>query len=112
MEIVPEVKEYARELAYDYGLPNDAWGIGVDLIAYRDGDDGIGWHADDTQGTWDVGREEECTRASTVPRRFFFHAFMLINIFRDLCFAKANRSLCAWSSMPPANRGRYTSDRI
>lgn len=70
MEIVPEVKEYARELAYDYGLPNDAWGIGVDLIAYRDGEDGIGWHADDTQGTWDVRRNARAR--PRCPAVFFF----------------------------------------
>jgi hypothetical protein len=33
-----------------YKLPHDQWGIGVDLIVYKDGEDSIGWHADDTQG--------------------------------------------------------------
>jgi hypothetical protein len=50
IELVPEVASYAREVAGLYGLPGDRWGIGVDLIAYRDGEDSIGWHADDTQG--------------------------------------------------------------
>ncbi|KAL3791788.1 hypothetical protein ACHAW5_009421 [Stephanodiscus triporus] len=50
IDIVPDVSAYASELASEYGLPYDRWGIGVDLIAYRDGEDGIGWHADDTQG--------------------------------------------------------------
>jgi len=52
IELVPEVASYAREVAGLYGLPGDRWGIGVDLIAYRDGEDSIGWHADDTQGNW------------------------------------------------------------
>ena len=47
---VPEVASYAKELARYYNLPNDEWDIGVDMIAYRDGEDSIGWHSDDTQG--------------------------------------------------------------
>ena len=50
IDLVPEVASYAREVAGLYGLPDERWGIGVDLIAYRDGEDSIGWHADDTQG--------------------------------------------------------------
>lgn len=50
IDLVPEVASYARELAALYDLPDDRWDIGVDLIAYRDGEDSIGWHADDTQG--------------------------------------------------------------
>ena len=50
IDLVPEVASYAKELARYYRLPQDEWDIGVDLIVYRDGDDSIGWHADDTQG--------------------------------------------------------------
>jgi hypothetical protein len=50
IHFVPEVATYATELAKVYQLPQDQWDIGVDLIIYRDGDDSIGWHADDTQG--------------------------------------------------------------
>lgn len=53
IDLVPEVANYARELARQYNLPNDEWGIGVDLIIYKDGEDSIGWHADDTQGELD-----------------------------------------------------------
>ena len=49
IDLVPEVASYAKELAKMYNLPNEQWDIGVDLIVYRDGDDSIGWHADDTQ---------------------------------------------------------------
>lgn len=47
---VPEVASYAEELARRYNLPLNQWDIGVDMIAYKDGGDSIGWHADDTQG--------------------------------------------------------------
>ena len=50
INVVPEVASYATELAKVYKLPHNQWDIGVDLIIYRDGDDSIGWHADDTQG--------------------------------------------------------------
>ena len=50
MDLVPEVASYAEELAKHYKLPQNQWNIGVDLIAYKDGEDSIGWHADDTQG--------------------------------------------------------------
>jgi len=48
IDLVPEVASYAEELARTYNLPH--WDIGVDMIAYKDGGDSIGWHADDTQG--------------------------------------------------------------
>jgi alkylated DNA repair dioxygenase AlkB len=48
IDLVPEVASYAEELATRYNLPR--WDIGVDMIAYKDGGDSIGWHADDTQG--------------------------------------------------------------
>jgi alkylated DNA repair dioxygenase AlkB len=47
---VPEVENYAEELARMYNLPLNQWDIGVDMILYKDGGDSIGWHADDTQG--------------------------------------------------------------
>ena len=50
IECVPEVGSCAKDLARMYKLPHDQWGIGVDLIVYKDGEDSIGWHADDTQG--------------------------------------------------------------
>lgn len=45
IHLIPEVADYASELAKNYKLPNNEWDIGVDLIVYRDGDDSIGWHA-------------------------------------------------------------------
>lgn len=50
LDLVPEVANYAEELARHYKLPDNQWDIGVDLIVYKDGEDSIGWHADDTQG--------------------------------------------------------------
>ena len=50
IELVSEVANYANELAKGYNLPENQWDIGVDMIVYRDGDDSIGWHADDSQG--------------------------------------------------------------
>ncbi|KAL9187368.1 hypothetical protein ACHAXT_001471 [Thalassiosira profunda] len=50
IDLVPEVASYAKELARSYRLPQDQWNIGVDMIVYRDGNDSIGWHADDSQG--------------------------------------------------------------
>lgn len=35
IDLVPEVAEYARELAKRYDLPMDQWDIGVDMIVYR-----------------------------------------------------------------------------
>mmetsp|Transcript_17218 Transcript_17218/g.49908 ORF Transcript_17218/g.49908 Transcript_17218/m.49908 type:complete len:1249 (-) Transcript_17218:777-4523(-) len=46
---VPEVAQLSDQLATLYELPRKQWSIGVDLIIYRDGNDGIAWHADDTQ---------------------------------------------------------------
>ena len=48
INLVPEVASYAEDLARTYNLSQ--WDIGVDMIAYKDGGDSIGWHADDTQG--------------------------------------------------------------
>jgi len=35
IDLVPEVAEYARELAKKYNLPMDQWDIGVDMIVYK-----------------------------------------------------------------------------
>ena len=35
IDLVPEVAEYARELAKKYNLPMNQWDIGVDMIVYR-----------------------------------------------------------------------------
>ena len=40
----------ATELAAVYEFPNQEWNIGCDAIVYRNGNDNIGWHSDDTQG--------------------------------------------------------------
>ena len=48
ISLVPEVASYAEELAEKYNLQH--WDIGVDMIIYKDGNDSIGWHSDDTQG--------------------------------------------------------------
>ena len=44
------IESLAFDLAQRFNIPNNKWGIGVDLIIYRNGKDSIGWHADDTQG--------------------------------------------------------------
>ena len=45
---VPEFEEAAGKYAGMFGLPENRFNIGVDLICYRDGRDSIGWHSDDT----------------------------------------------------------------
>ena len=47
---VPSVKELADDIGRYVGLPQFEWNIGVDVMVYRDGNDRIDWHADDTQG--------------------------------------------------------------
>ncbi len=47
--IVPQVQHYAKLLASKYDLPNHQWGIVVEAIMYRDGNDGVGWHCDNNQ---------------------------------------------------------------
>ena len=47
--IVPQVHHYAKLLASKYDLPNHQWGIGVEAIMYRDGNDGVGWHCENNQ---------------------------------------------------------------
>ena len=47
--IVPQVQHCAKLLASKYDLPNHQWGIGVEDIMYRDGNDGVGWHCDNNQ---------------------------------------------------------------
>jgi alkylated DNA repair dioxygenase AlkB len=50
LSLFPPVHGLAQNLAELYRLPNNEWNIGVDLVCYRDGDDHIGWHADDKLG--------------------------------------------------------------
>ena len=50
LDQVPEVEGLANRLAKLYGI--SCWNTGVDVIAYKDGEDRIGWHADDTQGVF------------------------------------------------------------
>ena len=45
----PEFESLSVELAAATGLPDNEWNIGCDAIVYRNGNDHIGWHADDTQ---------------------------------------------------------------
>ena len=46
----PVIESFASEMAKKLHIPNQEWNIGVDVILYRNGNDRIGWHADDTQG--------------------------------------------------------------
>lgn len=48
LDQVPEVERLAERLAKLHGI--NEWNTGVDMIAYKDGEDRMGWHADDTQG--------------------------------------------------------------
>jgi len=44
----PAVADLARKTSAAF---EDAdWNVGVDVVCYRDGQDSVGWHADDTQG--------------------------------------------------------------
>jgi hypothetical protein len=52
LDQVPEVEQLANRLASLYGVTE--WNTGVDMIAYKDGEDRMGWHADDTQGMFVV----------------------------------------------------------
>ena len=46
----PAFEALSTELAAAYEFPNQEWNIGCDAIVYRNGNDNIGWHSDDTQG--------------------------------------------------------------
>ena len=46
----PVFEALSTELAAVYEFPNHEWNIGCDAIVYRNGNDNIGWHSDDTQG--------------------------------------------------------------
>ncbi len=41
IDIVLQVHHYAKLLASKYDLPNHQWGIDVEAIMYRDGNDGV-----------------------------------------------------------------------
>jgi alkylated DNA repair dioxygenase AlkB len=45
---LPKIHEFAKERAMDHKIQK--WNIGADLVCYRDGQDGIGWHRDSSQG--------------------------------------------------------------
>jgi len=45
---LPKIYQLSQKLAEQLGIEH-GWNIGADLLAYRDGNDSINWHADDTQ---------------------------------------------------------------
>ena len=47
---LPSVSELGDEIARYVGLSKNQWNIGVDLVVYRDQNDGVGWHSDSHQG--------------------------------------------------------------
>ena len=47
IEQMPCIQTLAEKCTTHFGQP---WNVGVDVVAYRDGHDSCGWHADDTQG--------------------------------------------------------------
>ena len=50
MGVIEEVETLSQVLASKL-LPSPMkWNLGVDVLVYRDGNDKIGWHADDNQG--------------------------------------------------------------
>ena len=50
LEYLPTISHVANQLANRFQLENCDWNIGCNLVVYRDGNDSINWHADDTQG--------------------------------------------------------------
>lgn len=50
IEDSPEISKLADRLATLFEIPHGFWNIGVDVLVYRDGQDCIKWHSDDTQG--------------------------------------------------------------
>ena len=75
LSLAPVVEKVAKRLANKFRLPNNEWGIGANLITYRDGSDKIGWHADDTQGEYIIltvvaqSNKEEERRVHIRPKR-------------------------------------------
>ena len=49
---VEGIEQIADELAAKLGVSQ--WSIGVEIIAYASGDDGIGWHSDVSQGETEI----------------------------------------------------------
>ena len=47
-DMIPGVKPLAHRVAKKLGV--DRWRLGVDVIVYGSGNDGIGWHRDNSQG--------------------------------------------------------------
>ena len=49
LDTLEHTSRLAEQLAREFDLPNAEWNIGLDLLIYRDGQDGINWHGDNTQ---------------------------------------------------------------
>ena len=49
LPITPCIERFAEKCAKHFNLSGNRWNIGADLIVYRNGNDSINWHADDTQ---------------------------------------------------------------
>ena len=47
-DMIPGIKPLAQRVAKKLGV--DQWRLGVDAIVYGSGNDGIGWHRDNSQG--------------------------------------------------------------
>ena len=100
IDVVPEVASYATELARVYKLPQNQWDIGVDLILYKDGDDSIGWHADDTQGKY-----------NRQPYRFQLYIDIYLMLFLNRNTSKANQLFCVSLSMLLGTLDQYMFGR-
>ena len=48
VHVEPEVARLARRTSAAFEGAD--WNVGVDVVCYRDGQDSVGWHSDDTQG--------------------------------------------------------------
>ena len=48
LTLFPKLNTLSNQLSSYHSLPD--WNIGAQVVVYRDNTDGIGWHADDTQG--------------------------------------------------------------
>jgi alkylated DNA repair dioxygenase AlkB len=49
LSLMPTVESLASLFAHLFKIEDQNWGIGVDVLLYRNNRDAIGWHADDTQ---------------------------------------------------------------
>lgn len=48
LEVIPGVESVAKQLAKTLDVPS--WSLGIDVIVYASGTDGMGYHADNSQG--------------------------------------------------------------